>query len=84
MSLVGISTVTEFEYKNIDERNNDYLAFSRPGIISLWAVSGAKRNLLYEERIKYDLYYVENMSLRLDLFIILKAVTVALGVTAEQ
>lgn len=84
MSLVGISTVTEFEHKNIDERTKEYLAFSKPGIISLWAVSGAKRNFSYEERIKYDLYYVENMSPWLDAYIILKAVTVALGVTAEQ
>lgn len=43
----------------------------KPGITGLWQVSG-RNNISYEERIKLDLYYIENWSLWLDLSIIVR------------
>lgn len=84
MSFVGTSIVTEFEYENIPEIYKINLEKAKPGLTSLWSVSGSKQKFSYEKRLDYDLYYVENISLRLDLLIIFKAIVVVLGITAKQ
>lgn len=49
----------------------------RPGITGLWQVSG-KNSLTFDEMIRLDVEYVENRSLRLDFWIILKTIRVVL------
>jgi lipopolysaccharide/colanic/teichoic acid biosynthesis glycosyltransferase len=45
---------------------------SRPGITGWAQVNGLRGNTGIEERIKYDLYYLENWSLALDVKILLR------------
>ena len=45
---------------------------SKPGLTGWAQVNGLRGNTSIEERIKYDLYYLENWSLALDLKILLK------------
>jgi lipopolysaccharide/colanic/teichoic acid biosynthesis glycosyltransferase len=76
MSLVGprpplLSEVQEYE-------SHVFRKFkSKPGITGIWQVSG--RSLLsWEESVLLDLYYTENMSLGLDIYILLKTFKVVL------
>jgi undecaprenyl phosphate N,N'-diacetylbacillosamine 1-phosphate transferase len=70
MSIVGprptilsqVETYTPFERRRLEVR---------PGITGLAQVSG-NNELPWEERIKLDVYYVDNMSLLMDLKIILR------------
>jgi len=53
---------------------------TRPGITGLWQVMRSRQSGLdFQEWIKYDIAYVENMSFRLDLWIIWKTLGVLLG-----
>jgi exopolysaccharide biosynthesis polyprenyl glycosylphosphotransferase len=52
----------------------------KPGISGLWQVSG-RHDLSFDERVRYDLFYVENWSLSMDLFIFLRTVLTVLGRT---
>jgi Undecaprenyl-phosphate galactose phosphotransferase WbaP len=46
-----------------------------PGLSGLWQVSG-RNNVSYEERVGFDLYYVRNWSIWLDLYILARTVKV--------
>lgn len=50
----------------------------RPGITGLWQVSG-RNETAFEERVRLEVWYVENWSLRGDLDIILKTLGAVLG-----
>ncbi|HEX8771025.1 MAG TPA: sugar transferase, partial [Acidimicrobiales bacterium] len=43
----------------------------KPGLTGLWQVNG-RHDLEFEEYVRYDLFYVQNWSLALDLYVILK------------
>ena len=45
----------------------------RPGITG-WAQINGRNNTTWEERFKNDIYYVENISFKLDLKIIIKTI----------
>ncbi len=45
----------------------------RPGITGLWQVSG-RNHTTFEERVEIDRWYVQNYSIWLDIFIILKTI----------
>jgi exopolysaccharide biosynthesis polyprenyl glycosylphosphotransferase len=49
----------------------------KPGISGLWQVSG-RHILTFEDRVRYDLFYVENWSLSMDVFIVLRTVLTVL------
>ena len=80
LSLVGPRPVTQAELDGPYVRfrgRTEYLAV-RPGITGLWQVSG--RSLVgYEERVALDKQYVETLSLRRDLRILVRTVGVVLG-----
>jgi lipopolysaccharide/colanic/teichoic acid biosynthesis glycosyltransferase len=70
MSLVGprMKTVAEVEkYGNCKE----VVLSVKPGITGYWQVHG-RQEVDYDERIKMDMYYVQNWSLSMDLRILLK------------
>jgi lipopolysaccharide/colanic/teichoic acid biosynthesis glycosyltransferase len=50
---------------------------------NLWALSLEKENIDLKERIKFDIYYVNNMSLTFDIKIIFKTIAIILGRTGE-
>lgn len=71
MSLVGPRPALPEEVEEYDKKEYfDRLAV-RPGISGLWQVSG-RSDLDFEDMMKLDLYYVENWSIYLDIWIIIK------------
>jgi len=77
MSLVGPRAYYPDEYKEQLKKYPHCRKYFlkvfqvKPGITGLWQVSG-RSEIDFEKRIKLDAYYVDNLSLWLDLMIILK------------
>ena len=67
MALIGPRPIVRNE---VAFYGDDYkiLASVKPGITGLWQVSG-RSNLSYDERVALDVFYVNNWSLWLDLYI---------------
>ncbi len=76
MSLVGPRPIVQAE---IPKYGRSYLLYSRvrPGITGLWQVSG-RNNTTYEERVTLDEYYVNNWSVWIDCYILLRTVKTVL------
>jgi lipopolysaccharide/colanic/teichoic acid biosynthesis glycosyltransferase len=51
---------------------------AKPGLTGLWQVSG-RHELAFEDYVRYDLFYVENWSLALDLKIIARTIPALLS-----
>jgi lipopolysaccharide/colanic/teichoic acid biosynthesis glycosyltransferase len=82
MSLIGPRpcTVNEFKcYKTWQEERLDAL----PGLTGYWQVNG-KNKTTFSEMIGMDIYYARNLSLRLDLAILLKTVPTILVQVLES
>jgi exopolysaccharide biosynthesis polyprenyl glycosylphosphotransferase len=76
MSLVGPRPIIPAELEHYGDRSASFLAL-KPGITGLWQISG-RNDISYEDRVKLDIYYVENWSLLLDLKILFKTVAAIL------
>ena len=76
MSLVGPRMIVSEELGKYKEYAEERLMV-KPGISGLWQVSGRSR-LSYKERVRLDLYYIDNRSLKLDLKILLKTIPAVL------
>lgn len=72
LSLVGPRPIVEAEREHYGEMISTFLAL-KPGLTGLWQISG-RSDIGYEERVKLDIYYIENWSLLLDIKILLKTV----------
>lgn len=70
MSLIGPRPVVEKELLEYGCRKKIFLSV-KPGITGYWQVSG-RSNLNYPERCDVELYYIENLSLSLDIHIFFK------------
>ena len=70
MSIVGPRPVPLTELQMYGPRRDAYLAM-RPGLTGAWQISG-RNDVSYDERVQLDVGYFKNVSLRLDLKIILK------------
>lgn len=81
ISLIGPRAITKEELKRYKSSKDKFLSV-KPGITGLWQVSG-RGNLSYEDRIKLDVYYVQNWSLWLDLKILFRTVGVVLRRSGE-
>jgi exopolysaccharide biosynthesis polyprenyl glycosylphosphotransferase len=77
MSLVGPRPIIPAELEHYGERSASFLAL-KPGITGLWQISG-RSDISYEDRVKLDIYYVENWSLLLDTKILIKTVLTILS-----
>lgn len=76
MSLVGPRPIIASEIARYGEDFSLYKKVT-PGLTGLWQVSG--RNLLsYQQRIDFDMYYVRNWSIWLDLYILARTVRTVL------
>ncbi len=76
MSFVGPRPVTEPELIRYG-KYADYVLSVQPGLSGMWQISG-RSDTGYEERITLDTYYIQNWSVWLDIWIILKTVWVVL------
>jgi Sugar transferases involved in lipopolysaccharide synthesis len=74
MNLVGPRPVVVQEVPRYGEHKRHYLSV-KPGMTGLWQVSG-RNNLSYAQRVALDARYVETRSMRSDLRILLRTVSV--------
>lgn len=85
MSLVGPRPTFSYQVEKYSDFQKKRLLV-KPGITG-WALIHGRNLLSWEERIKYDVWYVENWSLWLDFKILLKTVIIVLlrkGVYGKQ
>jgi len=76
MSFVGPRPVTKPELAKYG-KYADYVLSVKPGLSGMWQISG-RSDTGYEERITLDTYYIQNWSLWLDIWIIIKTVWVVI------
>jgi exopolysaccharide biosynthesis polyprenyl glycosylphosphotransferase len=72
MSLVGPRPPLPAEVERYDESLGRRLLV-RPGLTGLWQVSG-RNELSFEDYVRFDLLYVQNWSIALDLYVLAKTV----------
>lgn len=76
MSFVGPRPVTIPELEKYG-RQADFILSVQPGLSGMWQISG-RSDTGYEERITLDGYYIQNWSIWLDLWIIIKTIWVVI------
>jgi Undecaprenyl-phosphate galactose phosphotransferase WbaP len=74
MSFVGPRPIVAEEIARYGASYSVYKKVT-PGLTGLWQVSG-RNNTSYEQRVNFDLYYVRNWSLWLDLHVLARTVKV--------
>lgn len=77
MSLVGPRPIVKDEMSKYGKYAKLILKVP-PGLTGMWQMSG-RSDLDYEERIRLDMYYINNWSFWLDIMIILKTIPAVLG-----
>jgi Undecaprenyl-phosphate galactose phosphotransferase WbaP len=77
MSLVGPRPIVTDEIHHYREKFELY-KYVLPGMTGLWQVSG-RNNTTYEQRVNMDSYYVQNWSIWLDIYILIKTVWVVIS-----
>ena len=77
MSLVGPRPCLSYEYEIYQDWHKKR-TMVRPGITGLWQVTG-RSEVLFEDMILLDLYYIYNSSFILDLQILVRTIFVVLG-----
>ena len=77
MSLVGPRPALPEETIRYSDLQRGRLRV-KPGVTGLWQVNG-RHDLSFEDYVRYDLFYVENWSLTMDLYILAKTVPALLG-----
>jgi lipopolysaccharide/colanic/teichoic acid biosynthesis glycosyltransferase len=72
MSLVGPRAVVDGEIEKFGNHKKEVLSV-KPGITGYWAANG-RSNTTYNERVEMEAYYVNNISIPLDIKILFKTV----------
>jgi undecaprenyl-phosphate galactose phosphotransferase len=71
MSIIGPRPLVEGE---LEQHNGDKKYWNvKPGITGWWACNG-RSNMKYDERLKYEYYYIDNVSFILDIKIFIKTI----------
>lgn len=76
LSFVGPRPIVEEELERYGDESGLFLHI-RPGLTGLWQVSG-RNDVDYKQRVKLDIYYIENWRLSFDIAILLKTIKVVL------
>lgn len=74
MSLVGTRPPTEDEFEQYSMYYRRRLSI-RPGLTGMWQVNGRSEVTDFDDVVKYDLEYIDNWSLGLDIKLIMKTFT---------
>lgn len=77
MSLVGTRPPTADEFEQYNQYYRRRLSMT-PGLTGMWQVSGRSEIENFDDVVKYDLMYIDNWSLRLDVKILFQTVGVVL------
>ncbi len=72
LSLIGPRPIISEELEKYGEDKEKFLSI-KPGLTGNWAANG-RSCTSYEQRMKMELYYVDNMSLKLDIEIFFKTI----------
>lgn len=72
LSIIGPRPIIEEELEKYGDKAEKFLSVT-PGLTGYWAANG-RSCTSYEQRMKMELYYVDNMSLKLDIKIFFKTV----------
>ena len=75
MSLVGTRPPTEDEFEKYNQYYRRRISMT-PGLTGLWQVSGRSNVDDFDDVVKYDLKYIDQWSLSLDVKILLKTIVV--------
>ena len=81
MSLVGPRPCTRLEFERYEDWQRGRVN-ALPGLTGYWQVNG-KNGTTFQEMIEMDLFYAQNSSVRLDLWIMVKTPTVLFRQTLE-
>ncbi|WP_149757980.1 sugar transferase [Roseivivax sediminis] len=81
MSFVGPRPVVRAEMRRYGPYRSAYLAL-KPGITGVWQVSG-RNDVSYQERVRMDVSYLANASLKTDLYLLFKTVNAVLDRTGR-
>ncbi|OGO62430.1 MAG: hypothetical protein A2030_10395 [Chloroflexi bacterium RBG_19FT_COMBO_50_10] len=76
MSLVGPRPIVSEEIERYRDRFQYYTQV-RPGITGLWQVSG-RNDIDYDQRVRFDEYYVRNRSIWMNLYILIRTALVVI------
>ena len=82
MSLVGTRPPTVDEFNQYEARHRRRLSI-KPGLTGLWQASGRNEINDFEDVVKYDLEYIDNWSVGLDIKLILKTLAVVFTSTGR-
>jgi lipopolysaccharide/colanic/teichoic acid biosynthesis glycosyltransferase len=77
LSLVGPRPIVEDERRKYGNWGRLLLTVP-PGLTGLWQVSG-RSDTSYQQRVDFDLYYINNWSLGLDLLILARTIPAVLS-----
>lgn len=77
MSLVGTRPPTEDEFEQYNSHYRRRISMT-PGLTGLWQISGRSEIIDFDDVVKYDLEYIDNWTLGLDIKILLQTVWVVL------
>lgn len=72
LSIIGPRPVISEELEKYGENKEKFLSV-KPGLTGYWAANG-RSDTSYEDRMKMELYYVENISFKLDIKIFFKTI----------
>ena len=72
LSIIGPRPVVSEELKKYGVNTEKFLSVT-PGLTGYWAANG-RSDITYEERMKMELYYVDNISFKLDIQIFFKTI----------
>lgn len=78
MSLVGTRPPTADEFEKYNQYYRRRISMT-PGLTGMWQVSGRSEIENFDDVVKYDLAYIDNWSLTLDVKILLRTVWVVLA-----
>ena len=76
LSIIGPRPVIREELEKYEENIDKFLSIT-PGLTGYWAANG-RSDTTYEERMQMELYYVDNISLSLDIKIFFKTIITVL------
>ena len=77
MSLVGTRPPTEDEFEQYNSHYRRRISMT-PGLTGLWQISGRSEIVDFDDVVKYDLEYIDNWTLGLDIKILVQTVWVVL------
>lgn len=72
LSIIGPRPVIGEELEKYGENKSKFLSVT-PGLTGYWAANG-RSNTTYEERMKMELYYIDNLSWKMDVKVFLKTI----------